>query len=232
MELFAEIKDRKGDTAVIRSYQPVFREAVMELFREGYPSSFDDNDMDAIEEGLEGIEESNSEMFLAFENDTLVAARSFQKVRGPQDFWEGEYLYSKGSCRGRGLGVIMVATTEEYVKDKARVWCTMNAGILPEGATPYQFFMKLGFQQWSILPGYFRDDLPAILIVKRNPYYDVDRGIPDNMKWHPGLVYTSTGIAVSRKEYQDILHALKPVPKEKWGLGLIGRENVINWKVH
>lgn len=231
--LCAEIKDKSGAIVYVGNYQPFFQEQVSRLFKEGYPDSFDQYDLEFIAEFLIGWEGNQPDKgcLMAIIEEELVGACLFEKVAGPQDQWETSYIFTKEIFRGRGLGRILVGAQEEYLKNKARVLFAINPGILPEGVVSYPFWRAMGYMLWGVLPGYFRDDLSGIFLVKRNPYYRIGRGIPRDSGWQSDLVDSLTGEKISRKEYRGILHSLQPTSKEEWGLGLIGRENVLVWNI-
>ena len=234
MAVLAEVRDKEGGTIKIIIYQPSFKDRVVELFKEGYPDSFDEYDLECIEESLGAIEEGETEeenCFLAMAEEKLLGASFFDKVAGPQDQWENSYIFTKENLRKKGIGRILVGVQEEYLKNEARILFATNPGILPEDVVSYPFWRAVGYEEWGILPGYFRDDLSGIFLVKRNPYYRIGKGIPRNSGWCPEMADSRSGERISQEEYRNILHGLKPVSKEKWGLDLIGRENVLDWKV-
>jgi len=231
--VYAEVKDRDGKIVYVGNYHPSFKEGTLELFKEGYPDSFDRYDLEFINDFLGEWEEGNSDQgcLLAITEGEPVGACLFGKVAGPQGQWETSYIFTRETLRGKGIGRILVGIQEEYLKNKARVSFAINPGILPEDVISFPFWINVEYELWGILPGYFRDDLSGIFLVKRNPYYRIGRGIPKDSGWEAGLADSITGKRVSRKEYQKVLHSLKPVSKEKWGLDLIGRENVTNWSL-
>ncbi|MFH1575626.1 MAG: GNAT family N-acetyltransferase, partial [Candidatus Nealsonbacteria bacterium] len=222
----AEALDKQGKAVAVKSYRRGvrnLRRKVMGLFREGYPDSFDEYDLEFIEEFLADYDEEEGQYcFLAFAGIELVGASMIEKVAGPQDQWETSYIFAKESFQGRGIGRILVGVQEECLKDKARVSFAINPGILPEDVISYPFWRTVGYELWGILPGYFRDDLSGIFLVKRNPYYAIGKNIPKNSGWEPSMADSITKERISEKEYGEILHDLKQAPKEKWGLDLIG----------
>ena len=121
----------------------------------------------------------------------------------------------------------MIGVQEEYLKNKARISFAINPGILPEEVISYPFWRTIGYELWAVLPGYFRDDLSGIFLVKRNPYYRIGRGIPKDSGWCLEMVDSMTGRMISKREYQKILRSLELVPKEKLGFDLIGKENIV-----
>ena len=229
--IYAEVKDKGNQIVYVGNYQSSFQEQTLELFKEGCPDSFDEYDLEFIEEFLKEWreEDSDQDCLLAIIEGELVGACLFEKVAGPQDQWETSYIFTRKSLRGRGIGRILIGVQEECLKNKARISFAINPGILPEDVISYPFWRTVGYELWGILPGYFRDDLSGIFLVKRNPYYKIGRGIPKDSGWVSEMADSQTGRRISRKEYQEILHSLKPVSKEKWGLDLIGRENVLTW---
>ncbi len=229
----AQIKNKQGEIIRVRSYEPEFRGQIFSLFEEGYPDSFDEYDLDAIQESMANMDEGEGqeECFFAKIGEELIAASFIYKVVGPQDQWEVSYIFTRDNLRGRGIGRILIGVQEEYFKDKIRILFAINPGILPEDVISYPFWKATSYELWGILPGYFRDDLSGIFLVKRNPYYRVGRGIPRNSGWEPEMTDSLTGKRISQERYREILYSLKKVPKEKWGLDLIGRENVLTWNL-
>lgn len=231
--ILAKIRGKEGETIKVSMYESYLQDQVFALFKEAYPDSFDEYDLEFIEGFLDEWEEGNLSQgcLLAIIEGELVGACLFEKVAGPQDQWETSYIFTRKSLRGRGIGRMLIGVQEEYIKNKARISFAINPGILPEDVISYPFWRTVGYELWGILLGYFRDDLSGIFLVKRNPYYRIGRGISKDSGWCPEMADSITGKRISRKEYQRILHGLKPVPKEKWGLDLIGRENIISFSV-
>lgn len=232
-DIYAEVKDKGGVIVYVGNYHSSFQEQTLELFQEGYPDSFDEYDLEFIKGFLEEWEEDALPQgcLLAIIEGKIIGACLFEKVVGPQDQWETSYIFTRESLRGRGIGRILIGVQEEYLKDRARVSFAINPGILPEDVISYPFWKAVGYEDWAVLPGYFRDDLSGIFLVKRNPYYRIGRGIPKDSGWCLEMADSQTGKRISRKEYQEILHSLKATPKSKWGLDLIGRENVLVWNI-
>lgn len=226
------IKDRKRETVSILSYHPTFKKDVMRLFQEGYSDSFDEYDMEFIEKFLETQKESETQTcFLATVNGELVGASLIDKVDGPQDQWEISHIFTRKSLRRRGIGRILIGIQEEFLKDEMRLLIAKNPSILPEDVISYPFWLLTGFEYLFTWPKYFRDDLDAIVLGKRNPYYPIGKGIPENSGWEPSMIDSLTSKRISEEEYQRRLHNTKLTPEEKWGLGLIGRENVLSWNL-
>ena len=231
-EIYAKIQDRQGGFVEVRTYRRE-KDLVLGLFKEGYPDSFDEYDLEFVKEFLEKWEEKDLDhgCLLAIREEEIVGACLFEKIAGPQDQWETSYIFVKARFRGSGIGRILVGVQEEYLKNKARVLFAINAGILPKEVISYPFWQAAGYALWGILPGYFRDDLSGIFLVKRNPYYRIGRGIPKDSGWQADLADSLTGERISRKKYQEILYILNLTPKEKWGIALIGKKNVLVLKV-
>ena len=232
MSILAEIRDKERRVIAISSYDPIFESEVVKLFEEGLPDSFDKYDLEFIEEFLETMEEGGHQhCFLATMAGDLVGASLIEKVAGPQDQWETSYIFARETLRGRGIGRILVGVQEEYLKRDARISFAINPGILPDDVISYPFWRAVGYELWGILPGYFRDDLSGIFLVKRNPNYRVGRGIPQDSGWELRMADSLTGKRISKEEYREILFSLKKAPKEKWGLGLIGTDSVVSWNL-
>jgi len=221
MEILMRVRDKKGDIIDIINCDPSFRNQVIKLFREGYPDSFDECDLVQIERDLI----QGSPCLLARKKKLLVGAVQFTKWPAIQDGWLLSYFFVRE--KGRGIGEILCAVIEEFLKKKARIIFTTHAGILPNYVSSYGFFPKIGYQEWGVLPGYFRDDLWGIFFVKRNPYYPIGKGIPRNSGWCKEIVDERSGKHISREEYQQIKHGLELTPKEKWGLSFIKQEDII-----
>jgi len=228
MKVLAEIQDKKGESVKIISYESSLRNRVMALFRGGYPNSFDEYDLEFIEEFLDEYDEEEGQFCLvALIGRKMVGASMMEKVPGPQDVWETSYIFVRESERGRDIGRIMIGIQEERLKDIARISFAVNPGLLPKDAISYPFWKSVGYEDWAVLPGYFRDDLSGIFLVKRNPHYAIGRGISEDSGWEPGMADSLTGKRVSQKRYREIMNSLKPVPKEKWGRGLIDKESIV-----
>ena len=228
-DIYAEVKDRKGEIVCVGNYHASFKKSTLKLFKEAYPDSFDEYDLEFIREFLEEWKEDSLDQgcLLAIIEGEVVGACLFEKVAGPQDQWETSYIFTRKSFRGRGIGRILIGVQEEYLKNKARISFAINPGILPEEVISYPFWRTIGYELWAVLPGYFRDDLSGIFLVKRNPYYRIGRGIPKDSGWCLEMVDSMTGRMISKREYQKILRSLELVPKEKWGFDLIGKENIV-----
>lgn len=230
-DVYAEVKDKRGEIIYTGSYSADFQKGVFGLFQEARPDSFDEYDLEFIEKYLADWEnESSHDCFIATIDGTIVGACLFEKVAGPQDQWEITYIYVGKAFRDRGIGKILVGLQENYLKDVARVSFAINPAVLPDNVISYPFWKTIGFQDWGTLPGYFRDDLGGIFLVKRNPYYAIGKGIPPDSAWCIELADSKTGTRISRNNYKNILRSLEPAPKNKWGFGLIGRDNVRCWK--
>ncbi|MBI2042145.1 MAG: hypothetical protein HYT21_00095 [Candidatus Nealsonbacteria bacterium] len=211
----------------IKSYDPLFKEQVAGLYRQGHPDSFDDYDLEYIGKFLDHFSEAENKFcFLAFVRNILVGASIVEKVFGPQDIWETSYAIVKGTARKLGIGRTLIGAQEECLRDITRISFVVNAGILPETVVSYPFWKSVGYEHWAVLPGYFRDDLAGIFLAKRNPYYRIGRGIPRDSRWSADIVDSLTGEKVSKRRYGEILRSLGPVSKEKWGLGLILGEKI------
>jgi len=222
----ARIRDKKGEIVKIVRYESWYfsgkaMKQVIRLFRQGYPDSFDDYDLRQIEADLvkEGL------CLLAVKKSKLVGALQFTKWPAIQAGWLLSYFFVKE--KGAGIGEILCASLEEFLEKEARIIFTTHAGILPDYVSSYGFFPKMGYQEWGILQGYFRDDIWGIFFAKRNPHYRIGRGIPKNSGWCKEMIDERTGRHISQDEYQKIKYGLEPVAEEKWGFNMIARENVI-----
>lgn len=231
-DIYAEVKDKSGVIVYVGKYHPSFQEQTSELFKEGYPDSFDEYDLKFIRNFLGKWKEKqlDRDCLLAIIEGEFVGACLFEKVEGPQDQWEISYIFTKESFRGKGIGQILVGVQEELLKDNIRTLIAKNPSILPEDVISYPFWQSVGFEYLFTWPYYFRDDLDAIVLGKRNPYYPIGKGIPENSGWELGMADSLTNKRISKNEYQRRLHDVRLASKEKWGLDLIGRENVMIWK--
>lgn len=235
VEVLSVIWDKKGEVVKIVPYsaRPVSRKKVIELYREGAPDSFDREDLREIKNTLIAIEEDsvNQDCLLAFAAGELVGAAQFYRYGGTWDNWEISYIFVTSAKQKSDIGKILCGVIEELLKKKARVVFAVVAGLLPHYANPYPFWERIGYREWGDLPGFFRDDLSGIPMVKRSPYYRRLKGIPEDDRWYPEMMDVRTGKRVTEAKYQQIVNAFQFTPKEKWGLDLIGRENVITWRV-
>lgn len=220
MDVLAELGDKGGVMVKIISYHPSQKDQVMSLYRQGYPDSFDEYDLETIEAAFKKIEMGDPDhgCYLAIRRGRLAGAVQFCKWPGPQDLYLLSYLFVRESMRGRGIGRMLCGTVEEFHTEKARILFTTHAGILPDYDLSYGFLKAIGYEDWGELPGYFRDDLSGIFLVKRNPYYPIGKGIPENSGWCPELADSRTRKRISEEEYRKILHSLPQVPKGEWGI--------------
>lgn len=220
MNTLWQVLDKKELPVKVVAYEPSLHREVLKLYRGGYPDSFDENDLGAIEFELDEIKRGNPHhyCFLAIRRKRVVGTLMFDRWVGPQDVYLLSYLYIKKSMQERGLGRILVAAVEEFLIDKARIIFTNCAGLLPDYDLSYPFFRAIGYKEWGEFPGYFRDDLSGIFLVKRNPRYSIGWGIPENSSWCPELARSRTGQRISPEEYQQEMRRLKPVAVSEWGL--------------
>ncbi len=220
MKTILELAGRNGRNVEVQIYDPAkadqaTKNRLMELYREGYPDSFDEFDLAQIQNDLD-----TCECVVAVHNGEILGAQQFVKYPALQDVWFFSYLFVRE--RGTGVGRMICAMLEELLTKQARIVFTTSAGLLMEEDAHRAFFEKLGYREWAVLPGWFRDDMWGIFFVKRNPHYAIGKGIPRNSGWCNGLVDEVTGQPVSREDYRQLKHGLEPVPKAKWGLKLLG----------
>ncbi|MFC1789574.1 GNAT family N-acetyltransferase [Patescibacteria group bacterium] len=232
--LMAEMRDRKGRIISIRRYHHSLQKQVMRLFREGYPDSFDGNDLREIKK--ETVGETEKTFLLAFTEGELVGAMTgFFRMSGLHRLYEGGYLFVRHDMRGVGIATMLSGVAEELLKDEARIIMITNAAILPDYEVSYKWFKSVGFERMGRVPYWFRDDLPAIFFGKRNPYFSIGKGIPKNSGWGPELVDSETRERITEQKYEQIMNDPGLVLKEKWGLNLvrnlIGRKNILIWEV-
>lgn len=238
MKILAEMRDKKGESIKIISYKLSWLERlkwfftgknqVTELFREGYPNSFDEHDLRAIKKILKQKPEETS--LLAICGKKLVGCLTgYSKKNGHCDLYINGYRYTKRTFRERGIARILQGVAEEILKEKARLILVINTGILSYDDLSYQWFKAVGFEEYGEIPKWFRDDLSGVFLGKRNPYYPLGKGIPGNSVWCPESADSRTGKRISKEEYQEVINNPGLVPKEKWGLDLIGRENIIEY---
>jgi hypothetical protein len=228
MEEIARIKVGMVAEISVRKYRDNLKNEVSKFFHRGYPDSFDEFDLEFIEDFLNEYREEEGQLcLLAYVGKEIVGGSMLEKISGPQDVWEMSYIFIKEYVRGLGVGRILAGVQEELLKDTARILFAVNPGLLPQEVISYPFWKKIGYEDWGVLPGYFRDDLSGIFLVKRNPYYAIGRGIPKDSGWEPGLADSLSGKRISKGKYKKNLSILKPVPENRWGMGLVGKESVI-----
>jgi len=213
LDLPIRLRDKTGKIVEMMR-EPPLKDAIMDLYREGYPNSFDEYDLAQIAADLR----DGSPCLVAREEGghDLLGALQFVKWPAIQAGWLLSYLFVRN--KNRGIGKMLCAALEELLKKEARIIFTTHAGILPDYSSSYGFFIKAGYREWGVLPGYFRDDLWGVFFAKRNPYYPIGKGIPRHSGWCKALIDERTGKHISRKEYRAIKCGLEPVAKNQWGL--------------
>jgi len=225
MEKIARIKVGTENISV-RRYRRSLEKQVISFFREGYPLSFDGNDLREIRRELRGKVEKT--YLLAFRGDNLIGAFiGLSEVPGLCHLYAGGYAYVREDVRHLGIATILVGVAEEILKEKARVVIGTNAGILPFDSLSSGWFQKMGYENLGRVKYWFRDDLPGIFFGKRNPYWPIGKGIPKNSGWDPEMADSESGNIISEKEYNQVMNDPGLAPLEKWGLNMIGRESVI-----
>lgn len=229
MKILAKIRDKCGKVVTIIRYQKSLEGKVVGLFHEGYPNSFDGVDLRAIKTLTK---ENDGTFLLAFCGEKIVSCLTgFRRVKGCHNLYMTGYRYTIIEFRNRRIATIIQGIAEEILKDKARLIVTTNAGILPEDDQSIGWFKNVGFVFVGEVKGWFRDDLSGVFLGKRNPYFPIGKGIPKNSGWCPESVVSRTGGRISEKEYQEVLNDPGLVSKEKWGLDLIDRENILEWSL-
>ncbi len=225
MKVLARITDKKGEMVKIVRYQSNFQDQVMVLFREGHPDSFDGVDLRTIKSFTK---ENDKTFLLAFCGKKLAGCLTgFRKVRGCHNSYMTGYRYVKEEFRHRRIATIIQGIAEEILKNKARLIVATNTGILPEDDQSIGWFKTVGFVELGEVKGWYRDDLPAVFLGKRNPHFPIGKGIPKNSGWDTSITDSLTGQRISKKDYSAILKNPGLAPMEKWGLNLLNKEDII-----
>jgi L-amino acid N-acyltransferase YncA len=208
-------------------YHKSLEDQVMKFFREGYPNSFDGNDLRSIKKSLKMKPDNTFLVVFNEEGEIMGCLTGINKWDGFHALYVGKYLYVGEKFRYRGIAKIIGAIAEEVLKDKARLLVVMNAGILPESDQSVSAFKKAGFVVFGQILSLFRDDIPVVVLGLRNPYWPIGRGIPKNSGWDPSMRYTLSGSYISEKDYNAILNNPGLAPIDKWGLNLLSKEDIL-----
>jgi len=223
MKILAQVTSKGKAIRVVR-YEKRFQEEVMNLFRQGYPISFDGNDLRKIKKIIQKTEKT---FLLAFHGKELVGCLTgLRKVEGPNGVYMGEYLSVRKDFRHYGVATILLGIDEEILKNKARMIVGINTGILPDCELSYGWFENVGFSLLGVVKYWFRADLPGVFIGKVNPYITLGKEIPKNSRWDPAMSDSITGKRISEKKYNDVINDPGQTSVEKWGLNLLKKEGM------
>jgi len=223
MKVIAELKDKQGETIRVVRYEPSLADQVMELFREGYPLSFDGNDLRLIKKiTLHRPIDKTFLLAMTAEGRVCGCLTGLSKMEGLHRVYEMAYIYTLQEFRKRGILTILEAVAEEIIKDDARLILVINTRFLPEDILSLGWFKALGFELLGQVKYFFRDDLTGLFLGKRNPYFPIGKGIPQNSGWDETMADALTGKRISEKRYKRVMNDPGLAPKGKWGISLIG----------
>jgi len=226
VKILAKIRNRRGETITIIRYHKSLQERVMDLFREGYPISFDGADLRKIKKSVRG--KTDKTFLLAFHEEELVGCLTgLEKAEGPHNVYVMDYLYVKKDFRNKDVATILLGIEEEILKSKARLIIGINTGILPDYDLSFGWFKKMEFVVLGVVKYWFRSDLPGVFMGKVNPHIPLGKEIPKNSGWDETIADSISGKRISEQEYNSIINDPGQTPKGKWGLDLIGRRHVI-----
>ncbi len=213
----------KGKVIDVVRYEKRLQGQVMDLFRQGYPISFDGNDLRKIRKI---VKKTDRTFVLAFCEDELVGCLTgFKKVEGPNGVYMGEYIFVKKEFRRYGIATILLGVDEELLKT-ARMIVMINTGILPDYELSYKWFKSAEFALLGVVRYWFRADLSGVFMGKVNPYISLGKEIPKNSSWDPTMSDSITGKRITEEDYNKIVNDPGQTPKEKWGLNLIKGEGM------
>jgi len=214
----------KGKVIDVVCYEKKFQEQVMGLFRQGYPISFDGNDLREIRKIVKATDRT---FVLAFCEDKLVGCLTgLRKVEGLNKVYVGGYLFVRKEFRRYGIATILLGIDEELLKTKARIIMGVNAGILPDYELSHQWFRSAGGVLLGTVKYWFRADLAGVFMGKVNPHIPLGEEIPKNSNWDPSMSDSITGKRITKRQYDRVINDPGHTPKEKWGLELLRSEGM------